>query len=159
MITPKLTTDRVDVFATGYCDILGMPDDWDARVPDQPCALRRVLIRESQVDAVVRSVQKGAWYSTLIRRYSWLKTLAWQAEEAAKETTAIAVPLHIRNAPTRLMKDLGYGEGYAYNPQYACVIKSRLDVLLECHDARVYLITGTLYTTSSCRRSLLGQHC
>src|SRR5258708_27444608 len=24
------------------------------------------------------------------------------------------VPLHIRNAPTRLMKDLGYGRGYQY---------------------------------------------
>jgi putative ATPase len=24
------------------------------------------------------------------------------------------VPLHIRNAPTRLMKELGYGEGYQY---------------------------------------------
>ena len=26
------------------------------------------------------------------------------------------VPLHLRNAPTRLMKDLGYGQGYKYNP-------------------------------------------
>jgi putative ATPase len=24
------------------------------------------------------------------------------------------VPLHIRNAPTRLMKNLGYGKGYRY---------------------------------------------
>jgi putative ATPase len=28
------------------------------------------------------------------------------------------VPLHIRNAPTSLMKDLGYAEGYKYNPDY-----------------------------------------
>ncbi|KAJ1658783.1 DNA-dependent ATPase mgs1 [Dispira simplex] len=28
------------------------------------------------------------------------------------------VPLHIRNAPTQLMKDLGYSEGYKYNPAY-----------------------------------------
>ena len=26
------------------------------------------------------------------------------------------MPLHIRNAPTGLMKDLGYGEGYRYDP-------------------------------------------
>ncbi|XP_054982815.1 ATPase WRNIP1 [Sorex araneus] len=26
------------------------------------------------------------------------------------------VPLHLRNAPTRLMKELGYGQGYVYNP-------------------------------------------
>ncbi|XP_066124621.1 ATPase WRNIP1 [Saccopteryx bilineata] len=29
------------------------------------------------------------------------------------------VPLHLRNAPTRLMKDLGYGQGYKYNPMYS----------------------------------------
>ncbi|XP_061446663.1 ATPase WRNIP1 [Rhineura floridana] len=28
------------------------------------------------------------------------------------------VPLHLRNAPTRLMKDIGYGKGYKYNPIY-----------------------------------------
>jgi len=28
------------------------------------------------------------------------------------------VPLHIRNAPTDLMKDFGYGKGYKYNPNY-----------------------------------------
>lgn len=28
------------------------------------------------------------------------------------------VPLHLRNAPTRLMKNLGYGKGYKYNPMY-----------------------------------------
>ncbi len=29
------------------------------------------------------------------------------------------VPLHIRNAPTDLMKGLGYGKGYKYNPDFA----------------------------------------
>ncbi|KAG8442448.1 hypothetical protein GDO86_011292 [Hymenochirus boettgeri] len=28
------------------------------------------------------------------------------------------VPLHLRNAPTKLMKDLGYGNGYKYNPMF-----------------------------------------
>lgn len=28
------------------------------------------------------------------------------------------VPLHLRNAPTGLMKDLGYGKGYRYNPDF-----------------------------------------
>ena len=28
------------------------------------------------------------------------------------------VPLHLRNAPTKLMKDVGYGKGYKYNPNY-----------------------------------------
>jgi putative ATPase len=37
--------------------------------------------------------------------------------KAARDATrdvASPVPLHLRNAPTRLMKDLGYGEGYRY---------------------------------------------
>jgi putative ATPase len=36
------------------------------------------------------------------------------AREAARETPAAPVPLHVRNAPTKLMKSLGYGEGYRY---------------------------------------------
>jgi putative ATPase len=31
-----------------------------------------------------------------------------------KKTGSLAVPMHIRNAPTKLMKDLGYGKGYKY---------------------------------------------
>jgi len=42
---------------------------------------------------------------------------AWKAAmKAARETPGAAVPLHIRNAPTGLMKDLGYGAGYRYDP-------------------------------------------
>jgi putative ATPase len=41
---------------------------------------------------------------------------AWKAaRSAAAETGTLAPPLHIRNAPTRMMKDLGYGAGYAYD--------------------------------------------
>jgi putative ATPase len=34
---------------------------------------------------------------------------------AAREHPAEPVPLHIRNAPTKLMKDIGYGDGYRYD--------------------------------------------
>jgi putative ATPase len=41
--------------------------------------------------------------------------VAWKAAlAAARATPAAPVPLHIRNAPTALMKDLGYGAGYQY---------------------------------------------
>ncbi len=36
------------------------------------------------------------------------------AQQKVKETGDLSVPLHLRNAPTKLMKDLGYGDGYAY---------------------------------------------
>lgn len=40
------------------------------------------------------------------------------AQQKVKETGDLSVPLHLRNAPTKLMKDLGYGDGYAYAHDY-----------------------------------------
>ena len=39
-----------------------------------------------------------------------------RARAAAKRTGSLMPPAHILNAPTRLMKDLGYGKGYQYDP-------------------------------------------
>jgi putative ATPase len=33
----------------------------------------------------------------------------------ARETGSLMPPMHILNAPTRLMRDLGYGKGYVYD--------------------------------------------
>jgi putative ATPase len=42
--------------------------------------------------------------------------VAYKAARAtARETGSEPSPLHIRNVPTRLMKDIGYGAGYAYD--------------------------------------------
>lgn len=41
-----------------------------------------------------------------------------QAQELVRKTGDLPVPLHIRNAPTGLMKDLGYGAGYKYAHAY-----------------------------------------
>ena len=41
------------------------------------------------------------------------------ALEKVKETGNLPVPLHLRNAPTQLMKELGYHEGYKYAHDYA----------------------------------------
>lgn len=38
----------------------------------------------------------------------------WDALETAKAQPNLGVPLHLRNAPTKLMKDLGYHKGYQY---------------------------------------------
>lgn len=38
------------------------------------------------------------------------------ARERARRTGSLMPPSHILNAPTRLMKDIGYGEGYQYDP-------------------------------------------
>src|SRR5579872_2201515 len=39
------------------------------------------------------------------------------ASKMARETGSLTPPSHILNAPTRLMKDLGYGKGYQYDPE------------------------------------------
>jgi putative ATPase len=41
-----------------------------------------------------------------------------EAKKDALETQAEPVPMHIRNAPTKLMKKLGYGKGYKYPHDY-----------------------------------------
>ncbi len=47
---------------------------------------------------------------------------AYKAIKAAKakvrETGPLPVPLHLRNAPTKLMKDIGYGKDYRYSHDY-----------------------------------------
>ena len=41
-----------------------------------------------------------------------------EALAVAKETQMAAVPLYLRNAPTKLMEDLGYADGYKYAHDY-----------------------------------------
>src|SRR6478672_3244521 len=38
-----------------------------------------------------------------------------EAQRMAKETGSLMPPMHILNAPTRLMRDIGYGSGYVYD--------------------------------------------
>ena len=40
------------------------------------------------------------------------------AQQLVKNTGNLSVPLHIRNAPTKLMKDIGYGKDYKYSHGY-----------------------------------------
>lgn len=51
-------------------------------------------------------------------------TRAYRALASAEKLLAqpgiagLPIPLHLRNAPTRLLRDLGYGAAYKYNPDY-----------------------------------------
>jgi putative ATPase len=42
-----------------------------------------------------------------------------KAKALVNNEQAFPVPLHIRNAPTKLMKNLGYGKEYLYEPSFA----------------------------------------
>ena len=60
-----------------------------------------------------------------------------QAASDVREQGNLPVPLHIRNAPTKLMKDLGYGQDYKYSPDY--VYKEKQEYLPEKLRGRKYL--------------------
>lgn len=40
------------------------------------------------------------------------------AQEEVKRSGNLSIPLHLRNAPTKLMKELGYGKGYKYSHSF-----------------------------------------
>lgn len=56
-----------------------------------------------------------------------------------REQPALPVPLHIRNAPTKLMKELGYHKGYKYTPDYENPEDAKQDYLPTKLLGRKYL--------------------
>jgi putative ATPase len=59
------------------------------------------------------------------------------AESAAKEV-AEPVPLHLRNAPTGLMKQLDYGKGYRYAHDEPDGVASDMECLPPAHKGRKF---------------------
>ena len=60
-----------------------------------------------------------------------------KAAEDVRRYGNLPVPLHIRNAPTKLMKNLNYGKGYKYSPDYD--YKEKQEYLPEKLKNRKYL--------------------
>lgn len=58
-------------------------------------------------------------YLSLAPKSNSMETAYLSAAKDARDNFAEPVPLHIRNAPTRLMKELDYGKGYEYAHDYA----------------------------------------
>ena len=54
---------------------------------------------------------KSAKSNVLYRAYG-------EAARDARETSHLGVPVHLRNAPTKFMKDIGYGKDYKYSPDF-----------------------------------------
>jgi putative ATPase len=53
-------------------------------------------------------------YMALAPKSNSIYTAYGKACESAQETGSLPVPIHLRNAPTRLMKELGFGRDYVY---------------------------------------------
>jgi putative ATPase len=58
-------------------------------------------------------------YLSLAPKSNAMEVAYMRAREDAITQLAEPVPMHIRNAPTKLMKELGYGKGYRYAHDYA----------------------------------------
>ncbi len=61
-----------------------------------------------------------------------------EAAEAAAKEIAEPVPLHLRNAPTKLMKELEYGKGYRYAHDEADGVASGMECLPPAHAGRTF---------------------
>ncbi|UCG63325.1 MAG: replication-associated recombination protein A [Candidatus Zixiibacteriota bacterium] len=61
-----------------------------------------------------------------------------KAMEDAKSKGSLPVPLHLRNAPTRLMKDLGYGKDYKYAHDFDDAVTDQSNLPEELEGAEYY---------------------
>lgn len=61
-----------------------------------------------------------------------------QAMEDARNSGSLEVPLHLRNAPTRFMKEQGYGEDYRYAHDESDAFAAGVDYFPEAMEAREY---------------------
>jgi len=84
---------RVAIAAKDAVDFVGMPEGW--------------IPLAQGVTYLATAPKSNASY------LAYLEALA-----DVKKKGALPVPLHIRNAPTGLMKELGYGKGYKYPHNY-----------------------------------------
>jgi putative ATPase len=57
-------------------------------------------------------------YCAKSKKSNLLYTGYQEAARDASETSHLGVPIHLRNAPTKFMKEIGYGKEYKYNPAY-----------------------------------------
>ena len=64
------------------------------------------------------NLAQAAIYLALAPKSNSVLKAIHQARADVKKYGALPVPLHLRNAPTTLMKELGYGEGYKYAHNY-----------------------------------------
>jgi len=60
------------------------------------------------------ALAQAAVYLALAPKSNALYTAYSDVQQDVERTAAEPVPLHLRNAPTGLMKNLGYGQGYQY---------------------------------------------
>jgi putative ATPase len=85
----------------------------DPRALEQAAAAAHAVEHVGMPECALALAQ-AALYLALAPKSNALYVAYGRVQQAVEDRPAYPVPLHIRNAPTRLMRDLGYGEGYVY---------------------------------------------
>jgi putative ATPase len=84
-----------------------------------PHALQLAVAARDAVDFIGMpegnlALAEAAVYLAVAPKSNALYTAYMSVQRDVEQTAAEPVPLHLRNAPTKLMKNLGYGDGYQY---------------------------------------------
>jgi putative ATPase len=85
----------------------------DPRALEQAAAAAHAVEHVGMPECALALAQ-AAVYLALAPKSNALYVAYGKVQQAIEDRPAYPVPLQIRNAPTRLMSDLGYGEGYVY---------------------------------------------
>lgn len=104
---PRFLARRMVIFAA---EDVGMGDP---RALQVAVAAAEAFDRVGQAEGWI-PLSEAAVYLALAPKSNASYMAYKRAKEAVERYGDLAVPLHLRNAPTKLMKELGYGEGYEY---------------------------------------------
>jgi putative ATPase len=85
----------------------------DPRALEQAAAAAHAVEHVGMPECALALAQ-AAVYLALAAKSNALYVAYGRVQQAVADRPAYPVPLHIRNAPTRLMRELGYAEGYVY---------------------------------------------
>ena len=96
---------------------------------------------------------QAAVYMSLAPKSNSMDTAYLSAKQDALNTLAEPVPLQIRNAPTKLMKELNYGKGYKYAHDYEDKL-TNLECLPETLKGREYYKPSEQGLEAKCRARL-----
>ncbi len=91
------------------------------------------------------AIFQAAIYLATAPKSNAVYTAAKKVRARIKETGYLPVPLHIRNAPTGLMKNMGYGKGYKYSHDYKDGYASQEYLPDELSNERFYSPTDRGY--------------